>query len=105
MIEKRQVERRIVNHQLCAADVIEELLRDFTKLRLVREKFAGDAMNFQRAFFAVALRVDVAMKMFACRLPVDNFHAANFDDAIAQCGVKAGGFGVENDLAHIKLLL
>jgi len=33
--------------------------------------------------------------------PVQQLDAADFDDAVARAGVQAGGFGIENDLAHV----
>ena len=100
MIQKCNIERRVVNHQFRAGDVIQKLLGDLAELRLVGEKFAGDAVHLQRAFFAVAFRIDVAVKMFAGGLAVEDFHRADFDDAIAQRRVEAGSFSIEDDLAH-----
>jgi hypothetical protein len=31
---------------------------------------------------------------------VDDFDAADFDDAVASSWIEAGGFGIEDDLAH-----
>jgi hypothetical protein len=46
-----------------------------------------------------ALRVDVEMHRAAGREAIDQLDAAELDDAVL-AGVEAGGFGVEDDLAH-----
>jgi hypothetical protein len=56
-------------------------------------------MHLQRLFMAVALGVDVVVKMPARETPVHQLHTTNFQNAVARMGVEAGGFGVENDLA------
>jgi hypothetical protein len=59
---------------------------------------------FERAVLDVALGVQVLVEMLAAEAPVDQLHAAYFDDAMAFGGFKAGGFGVEDDLSHGWLL-
>jgi hypothetical protein len=51
-------------------------------------------VNLQCAFFAIAFGINVAMEMFSGRLTIDDFHAADFEYAIAECRIKTGGFGV-----------
>ena len=48
----------------------------------------------------VALGIDVAVKLAARGDAVHELDAADLDQAVAALGVKAGGFGVEDDLAH-----
>jgi hypothetical protein len=31
---------------------------------------------------------------------IDNLDTRNFENAVTQCRFKAGGFGIEDDLAH-----
>ncbi|CAM2158074.1 hypothetical protein PT2222_40072 [Paraburkholderia tropica] len=99
-IEKADVERRVVNDQFRAANEVENLVRDFGEFRLVGEEFGGQAVHRERAGVAVAFRVDVEVQVVAREPAVHELDAADFDDAVARAGVQAGGFGIENDLAH-----
>ncbi|MNL67783.1 hypothetical protein D3C87_1924090 [compost metagenome] len=47
----------------------------------------------------IAPGVEVQMQVVAGELAVEQLHAAQLNDAIPAFGRKAGGFGVENDLA------
>jgi hypothetical protein len=38
------------------------------------------------------------------QIPAEQFHAADFDDPVAIAPVQAGGFGVENNLPHMRFL-
>ena len=55
----------------------------------------------KRLFRHVAFRIEVAMKGLAGREAIDEFDAADLDQTIALEGIKPGGLGVENDLAHL----
>ena len=60
----------------------------------------AQAVNLERRFRHVAFRIEVAVKRLAGRKAVDQLDAADLDQAIALEGIKPGGFGIENDLAH-----
>ena len=47
-----------------------------------------------------ALRVDVAMEVLAGDPPVDDFHGADFQHAMAAGRLKARGLRVQNHLPH-----
>ena len=51
-------------------------------------------MYAQCAFFAVAPGVDVQVQLVACGLAVDEFDAADFNDAVAVFDFNACGFCV-----------
>ncbi|CDH45148.1 hypothetical protein BN874_210028 [Candidatus Contendobacter odensis Run_B_J11] len=99
MVEEVQVECCIVDNQFGIADEVEELIRDVGKARLMGEKFAGNAVNPLRLFVNSAIRLQVDMEVLAGQPPVYQFDAADFDDPVPLGGIKAGGFGVEDDLA------
>jgi hypothetical protein len=40
------------------------------------------------------------VKTLPRRHPVENLDAADFHQPVAPQGIKAGGFGIENDFAH-----
>src|ERR1051325_7296916 len=48
----------------------------------------------------LALGVEVPVEGRAGRNAVEQLDAADLDQAMPLCGVKAGGFGVEDDFAH-----
>ena len=61
---------------------------------------AGKAMHGKGFRRHVAFRIDVAVKGLAGRHAVEHLDAADFDQPVAAQGIKAGGFGIENDFAH-----
>jgi hypothetical protein len=68
---------------------------DFVELRLVAQEFGGQAVDRQRRLVRVALGIDIAVEVVAGQLAVEDFNAADFDDAVARAWIQAGGFGVE----------
>ena len=81
----------------------QELPGNFSKYRLVNQKFGRDAVHLLSTGVNGALRVDVQVQVPAGRLTIDKFHTANFNDAMPLGDFQSGGFGVENDLAHIRV--
>ena len=53
----------------------------------------------------VALRVEIDVEGGAARNAVDQLDAAELDQAMALARIEAGGFGIEDDLAHLHFLL
>ncbi len=47
------------------------------------------------------IRVQINMEMIARQAPVNQFHAADFDNLMAFPGIDAGGFGIEHHLADL----
>ena len=99
-VQERDVERRVVNDQLRAADELDQLVDDVGEARLLREEFVGDAVHLLRAAVDFAVGPQVTMERAAGLAPIDQLDAADFDDAMALLRLEARGFGVEDDLAH-----
>ncbi|MNN47309.1 hypothetical protein D3C81_1617250 [compost metagenome] len=99
-VEEAQVELRVVDDQFGICDEFADLVRDLGKAGLVGEELDRDAVDGDRAFVDVALRVDVEVQVAPRQAAVEQFHAADFDQAVAGGGIQAGGFGIENDLSH-----
>jgi len=99
-IEEGHVERGVVDDELIVADEGEELVDDLGKFRLVAQEFRRQTMNTEGAFRHVALGIDVTVEEIPGRHMVEDFETAELDQPVALIGRKAGGFGVENDLAH-----
>src|SRR5690606_20650092 len=100
VIDERDVEGRVVDDELGAAQVVEQLGRDVPEARLVGEKLGRDPVHLQRADVDVALGVQVPVEIVARELAVDQLHPGYFDDAVPQLRLEAGGLGVEDDLSH-----
>ena len=101
-IEEADVEGGVVDHELGAGDELDQLRGDLAELRLVLELRARDAVHGLRALVDVPLGIQIAMEAAAGGAPIDDLEAADLDDAMAALGFEAGGFGVENDLAHAR---
>ena len=82
------------------AQVLQQFVGDRGELGLVAQELVADAVDLERVLVAVALGVQVEVLVVAGELAGDQLHAADFDDAVAGFGGQAGGFGVEDDLAH-----
>src|SRR5512139_1702492 len=105
MIQKADVERRVVNDQLGAVYEREEFVGDVGELGLVGQEVLSDSVNRQRPTVDFALRIDVSMKVTAREFSVDQFYGADFDDAMAVFGFETGGFSIQHDLpAHRRPL-
>src|SRR5690606_22932245 len=100
VVEEADVERGVVDHQLGAVDEGEELVGDRGEPGLVGEEIEGQAGDFLRTGFELALGMDVLVVRAASGPAFDQLHAADLDDAVALLPFEAGGFGVEDDLAH-----
>ncbi len=57
-------------------------------------------MDFLRALVDVAVGIEIVVERAARMTTVHQLHAADLDDSVTQVWLEAGGFGVENDLAH-----
>ncbi len=60
----------------------------------------GDAVHRERPLVDIALGVQVVVKVSPGRAAAQQLHAPDLDDAVVLRGLKTGGFGIENDLAH-----
>ena len=89
-----------MNDQLGILDEVEKFGGNFGKKRLVLQEFQGDAVNFQCSGVDFAFGVQVAVEMPVGQATVAHFDAADFDDAMPELVFEAGGFSVEEDLAH-----
>ena len=68
------------------------------------EELGGDAVHRERFLRHVALGIDVAVEFAPGRDVVHQLDAGDLDDAMPVIRVEPGGFGVEHDLAHHRLL-
>src|SRR5690606_21242539 len=100
VVQEPDVEGGVVDHQLGAVDELEEFIGDGRELRLVGEEVQGQPGDLLRALLELALRVDVLVVRAPGGPALHQLHAADLDHAVALAPVQAGGFSVEDDLAH-----
>ena len=89
-----------MDDQFRTGDVFQQLIDDLGELRLVTEKFRGEAVHLQRALITVAPRIEVTVKMFAGQATVDHLDAGHLDDAMTEPRLKTRGFRIQNNLPH-----
>ena len=102
VIDKTHIEGRVVDDQLRVLDEREELLGHVLEAWFVGEVFVGDAVNRNRAFVDLAIRLQVDMEMPAGQTSPHQLHAADLDDAMAVGDRHAGGFGIQHDTTHVS---
>ena len=105
-VKEGLVERHVVRDELVRAVKIgKQIVEDSGKGRLTGDAFVGDAVHTHRVRLNALFGVDVLVKVIFGRAAVDEFDAADFNDAVTfgfvtAIEVHAGGFGIEDDLAH-----
>ena len=77
-----------------------ELFDDIRQRSACRPEIVSQSVDAERALRDRIFRVDVGVIDFPGREMIDEFDAADFDDAIALAGIDAGGFRVENDFTQ-----
>ena len=92
VVQELDIEVRVVDDELGAADELDELGCDVGELRLRREKLVLDAVHLERAAVDLALGIDVAMEAILRRPAVDELHAADLDDPVARGRLEARWF-------------
>ena len=83
---------------------LHQLVDDLGKARLAGEVGERQAVHGARALVDLALGVQVAVEMTAARAAIEQLDAADLDDAVAARGLEAGGFGIQYDLTHGRLV-
>ncbi len=68
--------------------------------RLLCQALARQTVHLQRAFFDIALGIQVLVEASAGQAPIEQLHATDFDDAVLLFDFKTRGFRIENDLTH-----
>lgn len=101
MIHEGDVEVRVVDDELRAAEELDELIGNVCKQRLVLQKVVVDAMDFERAGVDRTLGIDVAMESAARRPPILELDGSDFDDSMTGSSLEPGRFGIKHYLAQI----
>ena len=109
-VQERDVEGRVVDHQLGRRRAVPALVQEREKIldhlgepRLLAEEGSGQAVHQLRIGRHVALGVEVAVEEAAGRQVVDQLDRADLDQPVAVARLEPGGLGVDHDLAHAVL--
>src|SRR5690606_19191020 len=70
--------------------------------RLVGQELQGQSRHLLRAHLELAVGVEVLVERAAGLAPFDQLDAADFHHPVALLPFQAGGFGVEDDVAHVQ---
>ena len=89
-----------MDHQFGVADKVQKCLTDGRELGFVAQEIVTQPVHLKCLVRHPAFGVDVLVIGFSRRHMPHQLDRANLDDTIAAERVKAGGFGVQNDLTH-----
>ena len=89
-----------MDHEFGIGNEGDELFGNFRELGFVVEVGALDAVHGHGALVDGPLGIQVAVKRAARHTSVDELDAADLNDSVTELGFEAGGFGIEDDLAH-----
>src|SRR5262245_21628948 len=103
-VEESDVERRVVDDELGAGHVIEKFGGHVAEPGLVAQEFVSEPVDLESAALALALGVEIALKIVAGKAPVHELDPGNLDDPVAQLWLQTRGFRIENDLSHAHTL-
>ena len=100
MVEKADIEGRIVNDEFGSVDEGQKRFGHFRKRRLVLERLVTDAVHGKSSGIDAPVGPQVLMKVSAVQTTVDDLDTSDFDDSVSLLRLESGGLGIENDLSH-----
>ena len=103
VVEEADIEGGVMDHQVGAADELDEFAGDLGELRLVGEEIVGQAV-YPFRIRDRAPRIQVGVEELSGELAAEKFDAADFDNPITGAEIESGGFGIQNYLAQLSLL-
>src|ERR1700719_2401833 len=99
-VQEGDIEGRVVDDQFRIANEFQKLGVNVRKGRLLGQPLARQTVHLNRPFIDVALGIQVLVEASAGQTPIEQLHAAYFDDAVLLFDFETRGFSIENDLAH-----
>ena len=100
-VDKANVEGRVMDDHLGAAQVVGKLRRHILEMRLVGKKLVGDAVHLDRRLVDLAIRLQVHVEIVPGQAAVDHLDATDLDDTVPLLRLQAGGFSIQYDLALV----
>lgn len=113
VIHKADVERRVMDDQFAAANILKEVIGDVGKRRLVGEEFVTDPVNAKGFGIDQTIGLQIDVEIAPGQATVNHLNRTDFNDSMPLVVntefVHTGGFGIENDLSgrrrnHIAVL-
>lgn len=102
-VEELEVKAGVMNHQPSRADKGNKIRRLVGEQGLVVQESVAQPVDAGGLFGHVAFGVEVAVKLPPRGEMVDKLNTAHLHHAVPGGGVKAGGFGIEDDFAeHVE---
>src|SRR5690554_2852360 len=101
MIDKADIEGRVVDHQFGIANKIQKFIGDSRKHRFIGQHFIADTVYLKSPRIDFALRVDVLMVMTTGETAINELDATNFNDPMALRGLKTRCFSIQYNLTHL----
>src|ERR1700742_5214124 len=91
-----------MDDQFRVTDEFQKLQMHMRECRFLGQALTREAMDLNRTFVDVPLGIQVLVKSSSGQAAIEQFHAANLNDAVLLLNLQSGGLGIENDLAHPK---
>src|SRR5215469_1890689 len=85
-VEKRKIERRVVDNPHGSTSELDELAGNIGELRLLAQRLPGQAVDVGRTCVNLAFRVQVEMHVAAGRTAIDDLDAGDFDHPVTLLG-------------------
>ena len=101
VIQKADIEGRIVDDEFGTPYKSEELVRNTGKKWLVGQKGIAEAMDTLSVGIHFALRIEVIVEAAPGQAPVHHLQTTDLDQAMALRGINSRRFSIENNLSHI----
>src|SRR5690554_309622 len=100
VVDKANVESGVMDHQFRAGNKLHKLIDNLRKYGLVCQEFVTDAVNRQGAFIHFPVWLDILVVITLGDSAIDDFHTADFDDAVPFAGIQTGRFRIQYNLTH-----
>ena len=88
-----------MDNKFSTLEIAHQVVNHITESRFVFEELVTDAVDLQRTFIDLTIRLQVLMVVVAGKTTVDLFTTADFNDAVTLAGLQACCFCIEYDLA------
>ena len=99
-IQEFQIKAGIVDNQRGSFDEGKKIAGDMSKFWFVAQEIIAQTMHRERFRRHGTFRVDILVIGVARGHVIEQFHRADFHNAVTGCGVEPGRFGIQHDFTH-----
>ena len=107
-IEEAHVELSVMDDELCPPDKVEELVHDFSELRLSGQTLSRQVMDCHNLLRNLTLRIDervVQKPVIQRKTPSIQLHTANFNQTVTVLRITSCRFRIQTNLSHFLFRL